>query len=223
MIASLLTVSIISIITSCWHMSSITSRSSYDHINSIIDSSPIKVKTEERDEISHDDTKDDDDGYEDSEHNTGDDIPHYAKLGVDPIYIELFKKAQLLSKHDYASSHQHGKFGIVIGPTEGVFWHTLKALQNGKRIRSILQLNQTQQGISTKTKKDLKLALMASPEHVQILDSCSSYMINQQPSKINITRFKEKMSDAVIENLPDQNQLEEACRLWAMALYSITH
>jgi len=261
MIASLLIMFIMSI-TSLWIISSITS----DHINSIIDSSPIKVKTEEREEISnddgetrttvdtaardddtdgyddteddddghddteddtdghddteddddsHDDTEDDDDGHDDSEHDIDDDIPPHAKLGVDPIYIELFKKAQLLSKYDYASSHQHGKFGIVIGPTEGNFRHTLRALQNGKRISSILQLNQTQQGISTKTKKDLKLALMASPVHVQILESCSSYMINQQPNKINITRFKEKMSDAVIENLPDQNELEEACRLWA--------
>jgi len=247
MIASFITMFIILITSHYWIISLINS----DHINSIIDSSPIKVKTEEREEISnddvetrttvdtaardddtdgyddteedddgHDDTEDDDnedddDGHDDTEDDDDDDIPPHAKLGVDPIYIELFKKAQLLSKYDYASSHQHGKFGIVIGPTEGEFRHTLKALENGKRISSILQLNQIQQGLSTTTKKDLKLALMASPEHVQILDSCSSYMINQQPNKINITRFKEKMSDAVIENLPDQNELEEACRLWA--------
>eukprot|EP00984_Skeletonema_dohrnii_P035071 scaffold34604_cov88-Skeletonema_dohrnii-CCMP3373.AAC.3 len=57
----------------------------------------------------------------DGEDEEDDGIPHYAKEGVDPIYINLFKDAKIRSDSDYKHSHREGKRGIVIGPTEGNF------------------------------------------------------------------------------------------------------
>lgn len=96
-----------------------------------------------------------------------DGIPRYAKEGVDPIYIDLFKKAKSRSESDYEHSHRKGTRGIIIGPTEGDFErYTYKALQNAKRIRRVLAPKSED--------RKLKLALMSSPEHINLLNSCGS-------------------------------------------------
>lgn len=45
----------------------------------------------------------------DGEDEENDGIPHYAKEGVDPIYINLFKDAKSKSDSDYKHSHREGK------------------------------------------------------------------------------------------------------------------
>jgi len=88
-------------------------------------------------------------------------------LGVDPIYVELFEEAKRRSARDYWRSHKLGERGIVIGPTDGNFErYTLKALQNGRRIRNIILNGGIGDGI------EMKLALMTSPEHISMLMRC---------------------------------------------------
>lgn len=74
----------------------------------------------------------------------------------------------------------------MIGPTEGKFKYTLMALQNGKRIRSVLHPN----------KKNIKLALMTSHEHASILKS----------------RCGNNGNSNSIDNDP---KIQQACRLWS--------
>ena len=45
----------------------------------------------------------------DGEDEENDGILHYAKEGVDPIYINLFKDAKSKSDSDYKHSHREGK------------------------------------------------------------------------------------------------------------------
>jgi len=128
-------------------------------------------------------------------------IPPHANIGVDPVYIKLFEEAKLRSEKDYDSSHRDGTFGIVIGPTEGKFKYTLLALENGKRIRSILGPPGRRSSATGNTKTSLKLALMTSPQHVEVLNACPR--INQ-----NVVRtFK--------AGKINHEQIKEACRLWA--------
>lgn len=123
-----------------------------------------------------------------------DGIPAHAKLGVDPIYIDLFKKAKAKSEEDYGASHKDGEKGIVIGPTEGRFGYTLRALQNAKRIRRILAPASQENG------EQLQLALMVSPEHLKILESCGTQ--RQQDAKTE--------KDGKIK----EEEMKEACDLW---------
>lgn len=129
----------------------------------------------------------------DKEDEEDDGIPHYAKEGVHPVYIDLFKEAKIKSESDYEHSHRKGKRGIIIGPTEGDFErYTYKALQNAKRIRRVLA--------PTSEHGKVKLALMSSPEHINLLNSCGS---SQQ-----ITRTEK---NGEIKGII----LKEACLLWA--------
>ena len=130
----------------------------------------------------------------DGEDEEDDGIPNYAKEGVDQIYINLFKDAKIRSDSDYKHSHREGKRGIVIGPTEGSFKrNTYKALQNAKRIRRVLAPTSTND-------RKWKIALMASSEHISLLNSCGS---SQQ-----ITRTEK---DGEIAGVI----LKVACMLWA--------
>jgi hypothetical protein len=100
-------------------------------------------------------------------HNTSDSNTYSNKYsnveaGVDPIYIKLLQQAEERSAADYDTSHKLGDQGFVIGPTEGDFQrHTVRALQNARRIRNILP------DLTT-----VKVALMTSPDHFQRLSAC---------------------------------------------------
>lgn len=131
-------------------------------------------------------------------------IPPHAKIGVDPVYIKFFEEAKVrTSEKDYDSSHRDGTFGIVIGPTEGQikYRYTLLALRNGKRIRSMLGPSGRRSSATGNFKISLKLVLMTSPQHVEVLNACSQKNHNIlhtfKVSKIN------------------HDQIKEACRLWA--------
>ena len=148
----------------------------------------------------HDDNDDDDETNVPTT-SVGNGIPPHAKIGVDPVYIKLFEEAKLRSEKDYDSSHKDGTFGIVIGPTEGKFRYTLLALQNGKRIRSILGPPDRRSSATVNAKTSLKLALMTSPQHVEVLNACP------QINKNAVSEFKAgEIND---------DQIKEACRLWA--------
>ena len=131
-------------------------------------------------------------------------LPPHAKIGVDPVYIKFFEEAKVrTSEKDYDSSHRDGTFGIVIGPTEGQikYRYTLLALRNGKRIRSMLGPSGRRSSATGNFKISLKLVLMTSPQHVEVLNACSQKNHNIlhtfKVSKIN------------------HDQIKEACRLWA--------
>lgn len=92
-------------------------------------------------------------------------LEHYGhrKAGIEPIYLELFEEAKRRSELDFESSHKRGKRGVIIGPIDGKFEkHTVKALQSGRRIRTIL-------GGDT----SIKIALMIPQEHMEILNNCT--------------------------------------------------
>jgi hypothetical protein len=83
--------------------------------------------------------------------------------GVDPVYLELLEVAERKSAADFETSHQRGDRGVAIGPTDGNFDYSVKALQNAKRIRYILGND-----------RSVKIALMTSKEHLTILSQeCS--------------------------------------------------
>lgn len=103
-------------------------------------------------------------------------------VGVDPVYLEILKEAKRRSSLDYETTHKRGERGVIIGPTEGEFGrYTLKALQNGRRIRNVLAGDQT-----------VKLALMTSQEHIDVLQKCSDS-----------------------NYFPTHHYHREACQLWA--------
>lgn len=83
----------------------------------------------------------------------GDSIPQ--------VYLDMLEEAEKRSKKDYQTSHTRGKRGIVIGPIDGKFKYTLKALENARRIRNILARD-----------SGIQLAIITSKEHVQILNGC---------------------------------------------------
>jgi hypothetical protein len=88
-----------------------------------------------------------------------------SAYGVDPVYLKILEEAERRSAADFASSHQAGTLGVVIGPTEGQFErHTLRALRNARRIRNILAGD-----------KSIKVAFMTSPEHIEILNGCGTH------------------------------------------------
>jgi len=132
-----------------------------------------------------DDSKDD---------NSANSIPAHAKAGVDPVYLKLFQEARERSNKDFDSYHNEGEAGIVIGPTEGKFKYTVEAIQNARRIRSILT--------ASDSNLKLNLALMTSPQHLEILSGCDVLTDD------SISKFRQE-----IEINP--NQKREACRLWS--------
>jgi hypothetical protein len=78
--------------------------------------------------------------------------------GVDPVYLEMLELAERKSAEDFATSHTRGDRGVAIGPTDGRFDYTFKAMQNAKRIRYILGND-----------RSVKIALLTSNEHLSIL------------------------------------------------------
>jgi hypothetical protein len=78
--------------------------------------------------------------------------------GVLPAYLSLLDEAYQRADEDYETSHTRGDRGIVIGPTEGEFKHTVKGLRNARRIRNILN----------GTNSSVKIALMTSNAHIEI-------------------------------------------------------
>lgn len=87
------------------------------------------------------------------------------KGGVEQVYVDFLDEAEQRSAKDYETSHQRGKRGIVIGPVDGKFKYTLMALENGRRIRNILDRD-----------SDMKVAIITSKEHVELLDGCKRKM-----------------------------------------------
>jgi len=84
---------------------------------------------------------------------------------VDQVYHDFLEEAERRSAKDYESSHKKGGQGIVIGPVDGKFKYTLKALENAQRIRNILRRD-----------SGIKLAIISSKEHVQLLEGCEQNM-----------------------------------------------
>ena len=82
---------------------------------------------------------------------------------VDPVYLQLLEEAERRSAIDFESSHQHGARGVVVGPTGGELRHTIKAMQNARRIRNILGPND----------EDIHVALITTKQHVDLLKTCS--------------------------------------------------
>ena len=119
------------------------------------------------------------------------------KYGINPIYIELLKKAQENSEKRRQTSPKKLVQGIVIGPTEGRFdRYTFRAIQNARRIRNVLAMT---------NKTEIQVALMTSQEHHDILQLCGT---------VNIaTATKEQKERLGITNTVD-NVFLEACRLW---------
>ena len=105
--------------------------------------------------------------------------------GVSPVYLSLLDEAYERAEEDYETSHTRGERGVVIGPTEGAFRHTVKGLRNARRIRNILNGDNI---------TSIKIALMTSDAHIKILQNCSMYL------------------DLVGE--VDVESLVEGCRLW---------
>jgi len=95
--------------------------------------------------------------------------------GVDRVYLDLFHKAKIMADEDYEKRHERGLMGIVIGPTDGNFDYTLKAIRNGARIRNIMKEHGKENLV--------KLALVASEEHLtEIFEKCLSQDKNHQLS-----------------------------------------
>jgi hypothetical protein len=82
-------------------------------------------------------------------------------IGVDQIYLDLLRKAERRSMNDYASSHNKGKRGVVIGPVDGALRYTIMALENARRIRNVMRKD-----------SGIKLALITSKAHVNLLNTC---------------------------------------------------
>lgn len=110
--------------------------------------------------------------------------------GVLPDYLSLLDEAYRRAEKDFGTSHERGERGVAIGPTEGDFKHTVRALQNARRIRNVLAGGDG----------SVKIALMTSHNHIRILHSCSDP---------NVTTQIEQAQP------PDREQLSEGCRLWA--------
>jgi len=119
--------------------------------------------------------------------------------GIDPVYFDLFEEAQRRAAVDMTTPplpfDGEGR-GVVVGPTSGKFLrHTLTALRNGVRIRSILTSMLPTKVSNTSTSRyannsgnTIKLALMTSKEHLEILEGCPNNTVQRRA---------------------------EACRLWA--------
>eukprot|EP00978_Attheya_sp_CCMP212_P012161 scaffold30226_cov34-Attheya_sp.AAC.1 len=111
--------------------------------------------------------------------------------GVLSDYLSLLNEAYRRAENDFNTSHTRGERGVVIGPTEGKFMHTVKALQNAQRIRTVM-LGQNNPAV--------KIALMTSNDHIRILRSCgSSADMENNPPK----------------SAEERAQIDEGCRLWA--------
>lgn len=92
---------------------------------------------------------------------------HYYKRqteSFDQVYLDMLQQAEELAAKDFQSSHNKGKRGIVIGPTDGQFKYTLRALENAVRIRNIIPQD-----------SDMKLAIITSKEHLRILSGCKEH------------------------------------------------
>ncbi|KAI2507186.1 hypothetical protein MHU86_7252 [Fragilaria crotonensis] len=96
-------------------------------------------------------------------------------LGVFQVYLDIFAKAKKLATDDFPSINFRGQRGVLIGPIAGKFLHTTKALQNARRIRSILAYNST-----------VKIAIMLSSELKSSLDNCPS---NSDPENADTCRM----------------------------------
>ena len=132
--------------------------------------------------------------------------------GIDPIYLQLLKRAQKNSQTRLQVSPKKQPYeGIVIGPTEGKWErHTFRALQNARRIRNVLAMTNS---------TNVKVALMTSQEHVDLLQSC-----NQVPQEDEEGTVANKSSGSSKHWILHMKQLgiameaystfREACRLW---------
>ena len=118
-----------------------------------------------------------------------------SEYGIDPVYIELLKKAQENSeKRRQTLPPKKPVQGIVIGPTEGRFHsYTFKALRNAQRIRNIMAMT---------NRTEIQVTLMTSQEHHDILQLCGTTNITKDEKK------KLGITDKV------DNIFLEACRLW---------
>jgi len=118
------------------------------------------------------------------------------KLGVLPSYISILQEAYRRADEDISTGNTRGKLGrrgVVIGPTEGHIRHTVKALQNARRIRTVLGLD-----------KSVKIALMTSESHIHLLHNCVG--------PVNKTRFKIWNKTMSSE---EKNHVSMLCKLWA--------
>mmetsp|Transcript_5350 Transcript_5350/g.7712 ORF Transcript_5350/g.7712 Transcript_5350/m.7712 type:complete len:440 (-) Transcript_5350:20-1339(-) len=115
--------------------------------------------------------------------------------GVDRVYLELFNKAKTLADEDYGKHHNNGLMGVVIGPTEGRFDYTWKAIKNGARIRNIMQKHP-----EGKERKQIRLALVTSRQHVDELKKCGQ--LKSEACKI-WTKFNGTLFDDVIQTDED--------------------
>jgi hypothetical protein len=119
---------------------------------------------------------------------------HDFSDGVDPVYIELLEEAERRSAEAFKTSHQRGERGIVVGPTEGNFNHATKALENAKRIRYILGND-----------RSVKIALMASKEHVELLTKkCSRNETKKEDRETCRLWANGTLFDDVIETIDDE-------------------
>lgn len=92
----------------------------------------------------------------------------FHSTGIDAAYLGLFELAQRKSKEQYEKKIKdaYGERGVVIGPTAGPNFkrHGMRVLKNGRRIRNIIQ--------GTNLTGKVRLAWMATPEHIAELDLC---------------------------------------------------
>lgn len=86
---------------------------------------------------------------------------HKYDGGIEQVYIDFLKEAERRSELDYNSSHERGKKGIVVGPIDGKFKYMISAMENARRIRTVLASD-----------SGVKLAIITSKEYVDILSGC---------------------------------------------------
>lgn len=82
---------------------------------------------------------------------------------IDQVYLDMMDEAEKQSARDFKRSHRRGKRGIVIGPIDGKFKYTKKALENARRIRNILPRD-----------SGIRLAIITSQQHVKLLEGCTN-------------------------------------------------
>ena len=137
-------------------------------------------------------------------------------LGVHQIYLDLFAKAKKLTSDDWDSVVFRGQRGVLIGPIAGAFRHITKALQNARRIRSILPHNST-----------IKIAIMLSDQIKAILENCTSNSVPEDADACRLWNGGALFDDVIIieKDLPYKpneantyNSKETSGLYWMQAL-----
>lgn len=91
----------------------------------------------------------------------------HVELGVDPIYLDLFRKAKVRAKQ--RPMEFRAEKGVCIGPIGVGTDHFLKALRNAKRIRNILPPS-----------TDVKIAIVVHQKQLDDLDKTCRLIENFQ-------------------------------------------